>query len=106
MPQRRIELVARQVPQLDFRIVDVIDVDALKAQIFKRLVQLVTQIGWRHAMTAADEIGQCGYARSHKCIFDILPYIGRWSPVEGNKPTLGADYDFVALEPVDVGEFA
>src|SRR6266511_222467 len=67
--QALVKLFFRNLDQLRLRIVDVINVHTTDTHVSERLLQLILQIGWSHAVTAADDIlltryaGLVGYRR-------------------------------------------
>ena len=56
--QALVELVAGDFTELGFRIVDVVDVDALKIEVAQAASELVRQVTRCHAVATADEIGR------------------------------------------------
>src|SRR5207245_5582322 len=65
--QSHVKLLAGNDRELGLRIVDVVEVEAGKSHVPQRLVQLVLQIGGRHAMAAAGDVGETRDAAQHAC---------------------------------------
>src|SRR5688572_24858577 len=81
-----IELVLRNGAQLRLRVVNVVNVDTFKPQVFQRLFKLVLQIRGCHAMTAAHDVAKAGDAGRDKR--EITAF--------------GADDEFVASETISL----
>src|SRR6266498_975231 len=97
--QALVKLFFRNLGQLRLRIVDVINVHTTDTHVSERLLQLILQIGWSHAVTAADDILPTRYAGFDKRLFNIAANVSRRRAVKRQITTLRADDQFIAREP-------
>src|SRR6476660_5625824 len=86
-----IKLVRGNVPQLRFRIVNVVDVDCLDLHIAERLVELVLKIARCHTVATADEIIKRCNTGFDECLLKIIPDVASRHSIERDVTALGAD---------------
>src|SRR6266498_4470789 len=86
-----VKLIGSNEAQLRLRIVNVINVHAVYSEILQRLLQLILQIRWGHAVTAAHNVFESSDAGTHKCILNVAADVS-WRPaVKGQVSSLCTD---------------
>src|SRR5277367_3882871 len=89
---------ARHFAQLGLRIVQVVDVDALDAEIAQATLQLIFQESRRHAVAAAYKVVRAEYSGLDVFAIEIFRRIGRHCAIGSQIPALGAENKFFARD--------
>ena len=84
--------------QLRFRIVHVINVNALDAQVGQGLVQLILQVTWGHAMRATGNVCEAGDPRTDESFLDISPHVDRKGAIEREITAFRTNNNFIATK--------
>ena len=105
LQQPPVELDRRDLRELRLRVVDVVDVDAVEVEIFAARLELVREIGRRHAVAAGRQVRRRGDAGLHERIDEIALDVGRRRAVEREVAALGRDDDAAPVEAL-LGEVA
>ena len=61
---------------------NVISVDTRQIHVAQRLIQLMRQIAWRHAVRSAGNVTEARDSGLHEVILDVLPHIERRPTIE------------------------
>ena len=98
----RIEFGARHGLQLRLRVVNVINVDAVEAEVLKAARQLIVQIARSHAVAAADDLVSRRSALFDDVFDDPRPRVARRLVAEWDEAAFRGDDHFVARRPPGV----
>ena len=95
MAKTRMQLVPGDLLELGLRVVHIVNVHAIQAEVLPAARQLMTQIGRCQAVTPRHEVFGPQDRRADERLVDIGPRIRRILAVEGKESALGGHQDLV-----------
>src|SRR6185436_17885517 len=90
------KLVAVNVRELGFRVVDVKNIDGIDTEIFQASVNLILQIPRRHAVAASRDVAWIDDAGADQIVLNVMPWIFRHGTIKRQISRLCGDNELIA----------